>query len=514
MRVMNVRDEASGLGTRAAVTLVFALLAVMAVPLGAQTGAGDVAFANSGAPAAQESFLHGLALLHDFEYEDAATQFRAAQKIDPGFAMAYWGEAMTHNHPLWLQQDRDAARAVLARAPQAKTQRERDYMHAVEVLYGDGTKEERDAKYSAAMASVHEKYPDDVDATAFYALSILGTRAHHRDFATYMRAAALLEEVFPTHQHHPGVLHYLIHSYDDPVHAPLGIRAARLYGSVAPNAAHALHMTSHIYIALGMWGEVIAANRRAIAVAERKHDMPCGHYPTWLEYAYLQEKRFDEARKMLDRCVAAGQSNRSKESAVEMRVLYLTSGGTLDPATVPEAASADDKFTFAYGEAIAAAQRGDKAALDDASARLHALAKELGGAHEHASMVMMQAATAERPAIVLEQVEALQLAANGKQDEAIALLEKAAAAEQAMAFEFGPPAVEKPSFELLGDQLMAAGRAADAETAYRTALEHTPGRSRTLEGLLAAQKKLGKTEEAARTAELLERYQPRHSEPR
>lgn len=489
--------------------VAMALALFVSVAAFAQTGAGDVAFANSGSPEAQEEFLHGLALLHDFEYEDAAVSFRAAQKIDPSFAMAYWGEAMTYNHPLWLQQDRDAARAVLARAPEARTRREQDYMHAVAVLYGDGTKEERDAKYSEAMAAVHDKYPDDVDATAFYALSLLGTRAHHRDYATYMRAAALLEEVFPTHQHHPGVLHYLIHSYDDPVHAPLGLRAARLYSDVAPNAAHAQHMISHIYIALGMWDDVIAANRRAIAVAERRHAMPCGHYPTWLEYAYLQEKKFDDARKILDGCASAPESKAALDSASEMRVLYLTSGGTLENAAVPKGATAEEKFTFAYGDALAAAQRGDTAALDDASTRLHALAKELGAPKEHASMVMTQAATGDRPAIVLLQVEAVQRAANGKRDEAIALLEKAAAAERAMAFEFGPPVVEKPSYELLGDQLLAAGRTSEAEKAYRSALERMPGRTRSLEGLLAAQKKLGKNEEAAHTAELLQRYVPK-----
>src|SRR5206468_11198059 len=129
-----------------------------------------------------------------------------------------------------------------------------------------------------------------------------------RDFATYMRAAALLEDVFPSNQHHPGVLHYLIHSYDDPIHAPLGMRAARLYGAVAPDAGHALHMTSHIFIALGMWDEVIDANRRAIDVVNRqraadsKPATPCGHYDMWLHYGYLQPKRLDDARKSLDAC--------------------------------------------------------------------------------------------------------------------------------------------------------------------------------------------------------------------
>ena len=140
------------------------------------------------------------------------------------------------------------------------------------------TKNERDFLYADAMAALHARYPDDVDATAFYALALLGTAHEGRDFATYMRAASLLEEVFPAHLRHPGVLHYLIHSYDDPVHAPLGMRAARVYGAVAPDAGHALHMTSHIFIAMGMWDDVIDANRRAIArrepAARRASDAP------------------------------------------------------------------------------------------------------------------------------------------------------------------------------------------------------------------------------------------------
>ncbi len=219
--------------------LLFGLLLAATVPAAAETGVGEVAFANSGAPAAQEAFLRGLALLHNFEYPDAAAEFRKAQEIDPGFAMAYWGEAMTHTHPIWMQQDRAAARAILdrlgasaeARLAKAGTERERDYLRTLEVLYGDGTKEARDFRYADAMAALHQRYPDDVDATAFYALSLLGTAHQGRDFAIYMRSAALLEEVFPAHRHHPGVLHYLIHSYDDPVHAPLGMRAARLYGA-------------------------------------------------------------------------------------------------------------------------------------------------------------------------------------------------------------------------------------------------------------------------------------------
>jgi len=249
-----------------------AILLSLSFPLAAQPKLGDVAFANSGAAAAQQAFLQGLALLHDFEYSPAAEAFRQAQAADPDFALAYWGEAMTYNHAVWMEQDAGAARAVLARlgptpearAAKAPSAREKAYLHAVETLYGEGSKEERDVRYSAEMAALHARFPDDVDATAFYALSLLGTAHNGRDYAIYMRAAALLEDVFPTHRQHPGVLHYLIHSYDDPIHAPLGLRAARLYGGIAPNAGHALHMTSHIFIAMGMWDEVIHANVEAM----------------------------------------------------------------------------------------------------------------------------------------------------------------------------------------------------------------------------------------------------------
>src|SRR6267142_4137515 len=191
------------------ILFLFALLIVFVSSAAAQSEVGEVSFANSGSAAAQEPFLRGLALLHNFEYPDAAEQFRKAQAIDPEFAMAWWGEAMTYNHPVWFLQDPEAARAVLgrlgatteARLAKAKTEREKDYLRAVEILYGSGTKEERDFRYSDAMAALHQRYPDDVDATAFLALSLLGTAHHGRDFAIYMRSAALLEEVFPTHLH-------------------------------------------------------------------------------------------------------------------------------------------------------------------------------------------------------------------------------------------------------------------------------------------------------------------------
>ena len=500
-------------------------------------GVGEVSFANSGSPAAQEPFLRGFALLHNFEYDDAAEQFRKAQEIDPGFAMAFWGEAMTYNHPIWMKQDLDAARAVLGRlgatpeARQAKTERERDYLRTVEVLYGSGEKKERDFYYADAMAALHQRYPDDVDATAFYALSLLGTAHEGRDFATYMRSAALLEEVFPAHPRHPGVLHYLIHSYDDPVHAPLGIRAARLYGGVAPNAGHALHMTSHIFVALGQWDDVIAANDQAMRVvnqhraAQGKPRQTCGHYVSWLHYAYLQERRLDEAKQQLDACremamkeVASPQPAKAAPAShaahtggeyaehagdyVEMRVFHAIETGrwdSTDPFVLPEGADQDGaRFTLAYGEALVAAG-GDPQALRAAAARLRERNKDTEDAKN-------PAAARQRSEIRVRQIEALERIRGGKKDEGIALLRQAAEAESAMALEFGPPIVEKPTWELLGDELIALGRNAEAEPAYQSALARAPGRTHALEGLLRVQQALGKTEAAERTRAQLRQY--------
>jgi len=517
---------------RLASLLFLSLLLVCGAPARAQNEVGEVSFENSGAPAAQESFLRGLALLHNFEYPDAAEQFRKAQEIDPDFAMAYWGEAMTYTHPVWFQQDMAAARAALgrlganpeARLAKAKTERERDYLRTIEVLYGDGSKDERDFRYSDAMFLLHQKYPADVDATAFYALSLLGTAHHGRDFAVYMRSAALLEEVFPTHQRHPGVLHYLIHSYDDPVHAPLGMRAARLYGKVAPNAGHALHMTSHIFVALGRWDDVIDANERAMAVVDRRRaakgepPVTCGHYATWLHYGYLQERRFDEATRKLLACRQSAQAEAaggpgstgdfSKVSSyAEMRLFHLLETGRWeagDAVTLPAEGYSDTRFLLAYGDVLVASARGDAPALRAAVARLHerhqALLAQIA---KDKDKVTIERAYAD---LVVRQVDALALIREGKKEEGIAELRKVADAEAAMPMEFGPPTVQKPSAELLGDELLALGRTAEAAEAYQAALRRAPGRTLSLQGLLRSQQALGQTEAAERTSAQIKEY--------
>src|SRR5581483_10626599 len=218
------------------------LIALLCSAAHAQEHLGTIVFPNSGSPEAQAAFLRGVLLLHNFAYPQAKEAFVEAQKIDPKFVLAYWGEAMTYNHPLWNQFDLEGGRRVLEKVRPlvaSAMPRERGYIEAIEALYGEGHSK---YAYEAAMERLARANPGDVEAQVFWALSILGAREWHQlDERRSVRAAAILEELFPTHRDHPGVLHYLIHAYDDPVHAPLGLRAARLYAKVASSAPHALH---------------------------------------------------------------------------------------------------------------------------------------------------------------------------------------------------------------------------------------------------------------------------------
>ena len=275
---------------------------------------GSTDFPATGDPEAHALFIRGLVMLHNFEYEDAREVFRQVRGLDPDFVMAYWGESLTHEHPLWNEQNLAAARAVLnqlaptdgARVEKAQTEREKAYMRSVNILFGEGDDEERDYAYSAALKTISETWPDDIDARALYALSVLTTSHDGRDFYKFMRAGAITEELMDRAPGHPGVLHYNIHSYDDPVHAPLGRRAAEVYSEVAPAAVHALHMPSHIYFALGDYERAGDLNARSFEAAlERiqEKNLPYNgqayHSLSWLLYSRLQEGRFDEARRLL-----------------------------------------------------------------------------------------------------------------------------------------------------------------------------------------------------------------------
>jgi tetratricopeptide (TPR) repeat protein len=482
-------------------------------PASAAGGYGHVEFANSGVPAAQADFLDGLALLHDFEYQAAAAAFRRAEAADPGFAMAYWGEAMTFNHPIWMQQDLEAARAALNRlAPtaaerrgKAKTDREKGYLDAAEILYGDGSKEERDLRYEDAMGKLHARWPDDIDASAFYGLSILGTAHAGRDVATYMRAAGVLEEAWIDHHDHPGLVHYLIHSYDDPAHAPLGLRAARIYAKIAPDAGHAQHMTSHIFLALGMWPETVAANLAAIAdanrlrAAEGKGPTRCGHYPSWLGYAYLQLGQMDDAKGALTACRGAVESDSATDhpghsmdpddslsgSFADMRLRYLIDSGdwTGEVALWPPPKSGGPvaRLDFAFARAMSEIMQGRSDAARQALAELEAVGREVADAET--KRAASDPTYRVRPDIFLLEARALLAEHEGDLAGAERGLRSAVDLEEMLPVAFGPPTIHKPTHEILGELLLRHGRKDEAHAEFEKALARTPGRRLARQGL-------------------------------
>jgi tetratricopeptide (TPR) repeat protein len=528
---------------------------------------GEIHFPTSGAPAAQPDFERGVLLLHSFEYDDAAAAFRDAEKRDPGFVMAYWGEAMTYNHPLWHQQDRQAALAALSRLParaalnkmpasaalgmltaqaaldklappsaaprpQAPTPRERAWLAAVETLYGEGDKASRDRRYAAAMERLAAGDPGDLEAASFYALALLGTCEAGRDVPTYMRAAAVAEEVFARNPRHPGAVHYLIHSYDDPVHAALGLRAARTYARIAPAAAHALHMPSHIFLALGMWDDVAASNEASWAASEARRQrlrLPLEergyHALSWLHYAYLQQGRLRDAGRLLAEMAAdaaASGSPRTREHLALMQAGYRVESrqrrAALDP--LPDLAGIDEGIAaaalFAHGLAALRAgdpgtARRDLAAMDERLAALAPVKAAAGKATAPASPAPMagHGAEAARPAYRAATILRSELAAvmllggSGRPPEgdtarqAVAALERAAADEDAASYEFGPPVVVKPTHELAGEVLLDLGQPAAARRHFEQALARAPRRSLSLLGLARAAARTGDAAAAA-----------------
>jgi tetratricopeptide (TPR) repeat protein len=488
---------------------LFALYLALMCSLQAQpSGLGRIAFPTSGPAEAQKHFIRGVLFLHSFEYRQAREEFLSTQKVAPAFAMAYWGEAMTYNEPVWFAQDVNSARAALKRLPaNAPTERERAYLAAVGILYGEGTKEHRDFAYAAAMRRLHETYPDDHEAAAFYALSLLGTCHRGRDFRTYMKAAAIAEAVLEKNPEHPGALHYAIHSYDDPIHAPLGLRAARTYAKVAPAAAHALHMPSHIFFAVGLWDEAARSNEEAWKASQSRQPIESGGYHAlwWLQYAYLQQGRFADARRVLEtmeQMTAAEPSSLLRFHLVQMRAMYSIETGEppragIDVSDIDLPARAAHLFA-AGTDALNRGRRQDAERSVAALRNLQPSAAAADSPPGHGYQGDVQAV-----AIMENQLAALLLSADGKSREAIELMKKAVATEDKTPYEFGPPLPPKPAHELLGEILLSLGHPDLARAQFELALLRAPKRALSLLGLARSFVQSGKKAEAREVYEEL-----------
>ena len=490
-----------------------------AVATPAQTieGLGTLSFPTSThSPQAQAAFVKGMLLLHLFEYPRAEQAFKEAERLDPDFAMAYWGEAMTATHPVWNQQDVAMGRAALARlgssvqarADKAPSQREKDWLAAAEILYGEGSKPERDQRLLQAMEKMVIDHPDDDEAKLFQSLALLGVTQGERNLANFLRAADIAKTVFTHNPGHPGAAHYWIHGMDDPEHAAGALVAADALSKIAPGAGHAQHMTAHIFMALGMWDAVVAANQnaeRVVAAQMRSKGQPpysCGHYTEWLQYAYFQQGREREGYQLLVDCKREGEATlawyrshpdqavlsartpaafkaRLDSSLVSLRAVaivestrYRQRAAALD-IDVSDIGRENARAVFSRG--LAQAWRGDRGHAASSLAALRAIAGQDAFPGESANV-------SAYIRIMSQMLEAVIDERSGQGDRALQLLADAAVAYATVPFDFGPPVPLKPPHELRGEMLLAAGRPAEALAEFDLALKSAPLRAQSVQG--------------------------------
>ena len=453
--------------------------------------------------AAQAAFQRGAALLHSFQYEDAAGAFAETATADPQCAMAYWGTAMSLYHPVWAAANPQAAPTpadlkkgaeALAKAKSvgARSDRERDYLAAVETFYKDSDTVDhatRALAFEGAMERLSARYPKDREAAIFYALALLGNAPpSDKTYERQKKAADVLNAVLADVPEHPGVAHYLIHSFDYPALAELALPAARSYAKIAPSSPHALHMPSHIFTRLALWDESIASNQASSEAARgrmaRLHPGAVSfedlHAQDYLAYAYLQGGQDAKAKAVLDTVAAVRELDEKQFAAayalaavparyaLERRHWSDAAALTVAPAMFPW-----DKFPYAeahfwFARAIGAARSGDVAGARADVEKLAAIQKALADAKSNywAGQVEIQRVAAA----------AWLARAEKKDEEAVTLARSAADLEDKTEKHPVTPGSIVPARELLAELLMDLKRPADALAEYEASLKVAPGR--------------------------------------
>jgi predicted Zn-dependent protease len=469
-----------------------------------ETQVGTVNFPVSCAANVQKPFNRGVALLHSFWYEEAEKEFVDITKDDPHCAMAHWGIAMTLWHQLWNEPDAKLIAHGLSEAKRAKklksTPREQAYIAAITAFYSHSNKLDHAARaksYSAAMKKVYESYPDDHEAATFYALSLLAsdeTLEHRKE------AAAILEKLFVIEPDHPGVPHYLIHAYDTPELAELGIPAARKYAQIAPAAPHALHMPSHIFARVGLWQDDINSNLASIAATRKSAAMGMGgeghqfHAMDFLVYAYLQSGREDEAEKVIDEVKAMPPTKNMYgmdfdvrlESEARFEASYaLELHDWKQAASLTPVSNDPDYISVTYlARAIGAARSGDVAGAQKDVEEVKSISKSLREKNHKDEADFLDREIAA-PQAWIDHSE-------GKDEEAINLLKPLAEKEKDGFSETG----YLPAHELFADLLLEAKRPREALVQYQADLKLNPDRFNGLYGAARAAEEAGKQKDA------------------
>ena len=486
-------------------------------------------------PVTSLKFDEGIALLHNFWYPRALSTFDEVTQRDPECAMAYWGAALTFNHPFWdspTTADEQKAWALVQKGMRAqeKSPREQMYLDAAAALFRDGgagEKSARDQAYMNAMAATYAKYPDD-ETKLFYALSILNTIEEGSAWPPQQALAAqLIEQVYANDPENPGALHYMIHAYDDPVHAERALKAARAYAAAAPAVPHALHMPSHIFTRLGYWDESAATNEKAWKVSESdvKHNHESAelcdfHSLNYLQYAYLQLGRYRDARRVTDIFAAQYHALPDRTTAPDSptlevrhvrgrtiyaipdRVVYgyfdtmaryiIESGEWQLASTLPSGPTSRDFAAMRLQiDALASAHRRDHSAAQAAADRLTALADEPGQLQLAKEVLNIEAREAQAVAAL----------ASGDLSKALGMMDAAAATEDSIYALSQPPDPPIPVHELYGTMLLEMNRPTQAREQFGKTLIRTPGRPKAIFGLARAAQTLGDYRTAARQYE-------------
>jgi hypothetical protein len=479
---------------------------------------GQVHFGTSCAAQVQPTFEHGVALLHSFAYGKAAQVFGDVFTKDPECGMAQWGIASSYFHVIWGPPTEDEfaagrAAAVKASAVGAKTARERDYIAAIAAYYqGDGVPHAaRVVAYDKAMAAVAEHSPGDHEAQIFHALAILGVAYNSPPDKTYARqkeAAKILNGLLAVEPQHPGIAHYVIHSFDYPELAELALPAARAYARIAPSAPHALHMPSHIFTRLGMWKESIASNLASERTAQewvaKTHAGATAfealHAMDYLEYAYLQTGQDAKARDVADRVTKATSLDAPQfaaayalaavpaRNALERRAWNEAAALTVRPETFPWAKYPYAKAIVHFARAVGAARSGSVEAARQDVATLADIQASLEGqkGFDWATQVEIQRRAAAAWVAHAEKKDA----------EAVTLMRSAADLEDSTDKHPVTPGSVLPAREQLADLLAESGQPAKALVEYEASLRSAPARLNSFDGAAKAAERAGKKKEA------------------
>jgi tetratricopeptide (TPR) repeat protein len=479
---------------------------------------GVVNFTVSCNGAAQQQFNRAVALLHSFWYEEAEKGFAAVTKSDPNCGMGYWGIAMSYYHPVWsppvAAELRNGSAAVQeANVVGAQTPRERDYIAAIGTFYQDADKLDhrtRALAYEKAMEQLHLRYPKDDEAAVFYALALLGTALPtDKTYANQKKAGEILNRVLLSEPEHPGVAHYLIHSFDYPQLAPLALAAARSYAKIAPSSPHALHMPSHIFTRLGLWQESIESNIASAAAAKnyaaKMHPGAASydqlHAMDYLAYAYLQTAQDGKVKEIVDvlysmnkvdaNTVAAAYAFAAIPAryALERRQWSEAAALKVHPADFPW-----NNFPYAeamiyFARSLGAARSGDTANASKDIEQLTSIQRSLAEAKETywATQVEIQRRAA-----------AAWLAhAQGKQEEALKLMRSAADLENSTEKHPVTPGAIVPARELLGELLLELREPQQALKEFEASLLVAPNRFNGLYDAARAAELSGDREKAA-----------------